>query len=429
MWHTKQLGKVVNQITVGHVGPMANRYVESGIPFLRSLNIKPYRISTIDLKYISPQFDAELSKSRLTPGDVVVVRTGNTGTAAVIPKWLTHSNCSDLVIIRTGDEVDPRFLAYYLNSAVGKHHINSRNVGSVQAHFNIGAARKLPIKLPPIQEQKAIAAVLGAFDDKIELNRQMNATLEEMARAIFKSWFVDFDPVRAKARGEQPYGMDAETAALFPDRFEVVDGREVPEGWRVVRIKDIASLLRDSVRPNDSPDKEFEHHSIPAFDNGKMPALELGGSIRSNKYNVPSESVLLSKLNPRVPRVWLPDPRFSSRSICSTEFLVLVPCPGIGREYLYALFTSRTFQRRFSTLVTGTSSSHQRVKPNHLLDMEVVIPSTDIHNRSVDLMSSFYFKILRNRYESQTLAKLRDTLLPRLMSGQLRVFDIGALAE
>ena len=107
---------------------------------------------------------------------------------------------------------------------------------------------------PTSIEQKAIAAVLGAFDDKIELNRQMNATLEEVARAIFKSWFVDFDPVHAKARGEQPYGMDAQTAALFPDSFEVVNGREVPAGWRLLPLDEIAhfqnALLCKTILPS-----------------------------------------------------------------------------------------------------------------------------------------------------------------------------------
>ncbi|MBN1591046.1 MAG: restriction endonuclease subunit S, partial [Pirellulales bacterium] len=199
-WREVILEDVADEITVGHVGTMASEYVGTGIPFLRSLNIEPFRINKTDIRYITPEFHARLKKSTLRPGDVVIVRTGKPGATAVIPDWLTEANCSDLVIVRPGRELDRRFLAYFVNG-VAQQHVASQLVGAVQQHFNVGSARQMRLLLPPIGEQKAIAHVLGTLDDKIELNRRMNETLEAMARAIFKSWFVDFDPVRAKAAG------------------------------------------------------------------------------------------------------------------------------------------------------------------------------------------------------------------------------------
>ena len=219
-WPLVLLGDVAAEVTVGYVGPMAHEYLPAGVPFLRSQNILPYRLELTDVIRIPPEFHRKLSKSALHPGDVVVVRTGKPGTAAVIPEDLGEANCADFVIIRTGPRLNPRFLAYKLNSKAGQEFVDSRLVGSVQKHFNVGHARGLRFPLPPLGEQKRIAAALGALDNKIDLNRGMNRTLEEMARALFKSWFVDFDPVRAKAAGKKPWGMDAKTAALFPDAFE-----------------------------------------------------------------------------------------------------------------------------------------------------------------------------------------------------------------
>jgi type I restriction enzyme, S subunit len=156
------------------------------------------------------------------------------------------ANCSDLVVIRPGPQLDARFLVYYLNS-LAQHHIDSYAVGAVQQHFNIRSTKAMTIPLPPLGEQRAIARILGSLDDKIELNRPMCRTLEELAAAIFKSWFVDFDPVIARAEGRQPFGMDAETAALFPDAFDESEVGPVPAGWRVGAVpglnRELAYLL------------------------------------------------------------------------------------------------------------------------------------------------------------------------------------------
>jgi type I restriction enzyme S subunit len=228
---TMPLGDMVEEVTVGHVGPMVNEYRPAGVPFLRSTNIQPYRLDTSDLVYISHAFHARLRKSTLRPGDLVVVRTGKPGTACVIPASFGEANCSDLVVIRPGDRADSRFLAYFING-MASGHVEAYAVGAVQQHFNIGEAKRLPVPALSLDEQRAIAEVLGALDDKIELNHRTNHTLEEMAAALYKSWFVDFEPVIAKAEGRQPFGMDAATAEFFPSAL-AVDG---PVGWAPVSL-------------------------------------------------------------------------------------------------------------------------------------------------------------------------------------------------
>jgi type I restriction enzyme, S subunit len=243
IWKDVSLGAIAAEVTVGHVGPMASEYVEEGIPFLRSQNVERLRIKLADVKFISPEFHAKLKKSALSPGDVVIVRTGKPGACAVMPESLPVSNCSDLVIVRPGPNLDPRFLAYYINSQ-SAHDVTAYQVGAVQQHFNVESARNLKLNLPPLKGQQAIVHILGTLDDKIELNRRMNETLGAMARAIFKSWFVDFDPVRAKMEGRQPFGMDAATAALFPDSFQDSPLGKIPKGWQVDEIRARASRIQ-----------------------------------------------------------------------------------------------------------------------------------------------------------------------------------------
>jgi type I restriction enzyme, S subunit len=166
----------------------------------------------------------------------------------------------------------------------------------------------------------------------------------------------------------------------------------------------------------------FDHYSIPSFDEHNLPVPETGKAIKSNKFIVPRDAVLLSKLNPRIPRVWLPDVRAERRSICSTEFLVLRHTQ-VSREYLFSLCTSDAFLQEFTTMVTGTSGSHQRVKPEFLEAIEVTIPDAATMQHFTELVAPIYRRIALNLRENLALSALRDTLLPKLLSGEARLLD------
>ena len=147
-WQDIPLGDVADEITVGHVGPMAAEYLPAGIPFLRSQNVEPFRVNTAGVKLIGRDFHHRLRKSALHPGDVVIVRTGKPGACAVVPEDLGEANCADLVIVRPGPQLDARFLCYFVNGAAG-HHVSAHLVGAVQQHFNVGSARTMRLSLPP----------------------------------------------------------------------------------------------------------------------------------------------------------------------------------------------------------------------------------------------------------------------------------------
>ena len=201
----------------------------------------------------------------------MIERTGKPGTSAVIPEELPDSNCSDLVIVRCGAEILNSFLCYYVNSAASSH-IAAHTVGAVQQHFNVASAMTMEISLPPLVDQKAIAHVIGTLDDKIELNRKTNETFEAMAKALFKSWFVDFDPVRAKAEG-RPTGLPAEISDLFPDSFDDSELGEIPTGWRVGTIASSVGEVFDG--PHATPKEADEGNVFLGIKNMTGSSLDL----------------------------------------------------------------------------------------------------------------------------------------------------------
>jgi len=231
---------------------------------------------------------------------------------------------------------------YFLKALIDFHldKLLASATGSTFPNVSREQLANLNCEIPPIPEQRAIAGILGAMDDKIEVNRCMNATLESMARAIFQEWFVGNDEV---------------------------------ESWEVGKFENISEISREAITPNQFPDEIFNHYSIPAFDEKRFPEKEPGIEIKSNKFLVPDNCVLISKLNPETQRIWIPF-QIGGRAICSTEFLVNIPKGYFSLDYLYGLFFSQPFENRFTSMITGTSGSHQRVKAEYLLDMDTQIP-------------------------------------------------------
>jgi type I restriction enzyme, S subunit len=198
----------------------------------------------------------------------------------------------------------------------------------------------------------------------------------------------------------------------------LADRAIVVEGYRFRQSGEFyLAVFEDFILTADT----FWHYSLPAFDEGRFPKLELGKTIKSNKQLIPKNCVLLSKLNPRFPKVWIPLNLIGDRSIASTEFLICIPKHPYSLEYLYCLFMHEGFLRSFSGLVTGTSSSHQRVKPEYFLDMRTLLVRETLIQAFTLFIQPLLKMIDNNAIESRTLAALRDALLPKLMSGAVRV--------
>jgi type I restriction enzyme S subunit len=393
-------------------------FVDAGVPVIRGNNLTlgtaSGRFVDGDYVFVSETKANELQHSSALPGDIVFTARGTIGQVGLIPIMADYKRyilSANQLRLRCDTSIAyPLFIYYWFSSSYMVNLMAGYNVGTALPNMNLGALRRLPVLLPPLPEQRAIAAILGALDDKIELNRQMNETLEAMTRALFKSWFVDFEPFRDQGMEDSPLGP-------------------IPGGWRVGKVNEIAELSKESINPGDYPNETFNHYSIPAFDEGWMPKIERGDQIKSNKFQVPNKAVLISKLNPRFPRVWLPSISNSKNSVCSTEFLVVLPRENVTREYLYSLFSSHSFLETFLTLVTGTSSSHQRVRPEDSLSIEVIIPPQDVTTAFSEKVHPSHELVTRNLNENKNLATIRDTLLPKLLSGEIRVKDANKFVE
>ncbi|OGW55701.1 MAG: hypothetical protein A2Y81_05825 [Nitrospirae bacterium RBG_13_43_8] len=415
---TVKLGNVCEKIGSGATPRGGSEvYQSSGVALIRSQNVYNDGFRKEGLAYINDKHARELENVIVQAGDVLLNITGDSvARVCQVPKEVLPARVNQHVsIIRPHKDIlDAKYLKYFLVSLLMQQYMNALAAsGATRQALTKGMIEAYEIPAPPLPEQRAIASILGALDDKIELNRKMNETLEAMAQAIFKSWFLDFDPIAGvghhKEWQDSPLG-------------------KIPKGWRVLTLGDIAELYRNTFNPSAFPEEVFDHFSIPAFDEGKMPARDLGITIKSNKFLLPENCVLISKLNPRIPRVWFP--KISKlRAIASTEFLVLVPKKPYTKEFIYSLCISAYFIDTFTSLVTGTSSSHQRVKPEDLLSIKIVCPTDLVLEEFTQKVEPLFKNIQSNKEQAHTLASIRDALLPKLLSGEIRVKDAERFAE
>lgn len=390
-----------------------------GVPLLKVGDIKDGSVPKKPSYRISAETDEEHKRTKLVGDELLITLVGNPGECVVVtPEMAGWNPARAIAVVRLHDTSLRTYLKTVLESTAGRHLIDAVLNTTVQKTLNLKDIRRLPIPLPSRATIKSISSFSEALTMRITLLRKTNATLEAIAQALFKSWFVDFDAVHAKAAGLEPEGMDAATAALFPDSFEESELGLVPIGWRLGCVGDIAVQKKGSVTPLASPHERFEHYSLPAFDSSQSPVQELGGSIKSNKTPLPEEAVLLSKLNPHIPRVWLPV-KHGGNAVCSTEFLAYSPRGAGSKELIYCLFSSAEFQQQLCQLVTGTSNSHQRVKPDQILKIRLAIANDSLFTAFAGITAPIFERIYENRLKAQILTQLRDTLLPRLISGQL----------
>jgi type I restriction enzyme, S subunit len=347
-------------------------------------------------------------------GDIILCREAPVGPVARVPKYPLVCLGQRTVLLRPNREtVDPRFLMYALLAPPTQSALREVSEGSTVPHLNVADIRRFLVSVPSLDEQRRVAYVLAALDKKIDSNRRLARLLEQMAAAAFRAQFVDFVGI---------------------DEFEDSDLGPIPRGWQVGTLADIAELHKGQVKPTDAPDALFEHFSIPAFDAGNGASIELGRTILSSKTTVPGpESVLVSKLNPATKRIWWPQPCNVDAAICSSEFLVLLPRPGVPTSYLYAVASSdERFYGELLSNVTGTTGSRQRVRPAAAMSCRVIVPSAP----SLEVWDSFSKPLYDHAHmliaECRELAGIRDSLLPKLISGQIRVpvlADPGEMIE
>ncbi len=414
-WNETTLSDVSRDVSYGYTESATSEMV--GPKFLRITDIQGGVVNWESVPYC-PISEDNHDKYKLANGDIVVARTGNsTGENYLFRGGADAVFASYLIRFRLDTtRVDPRFIWYNLRVPRWWEFINSSKTGSAQAGANAKVLGRFPLRLPPLPEQQAIACILGALDDKIALNRRMNRTLEEMARAIFRSWFVDFDPVRAKAalRRQHPNwtndqisraacpNLNPEIAALFPDSFEDSELGEIPRGWRVGKVGEICEFAYGKALKADQRKA------------GSVPVMGSNGQVGvHDQALVKGPGIIVGrKGNPGIVK-WVNTDFFP----IDTTFYV-VPS---GKEYpltylCYAL-------EHLSLARFGADSAVPGLNRQIAYGTQLVIPDSKVLESFGCLATSIRDRQHATETESRTLAALRDALLPKLISGELRVQD------
>jgi type I restriction enzyme S subunit len=390
-------------------------YFSGDIPFVTPSDMNGLKIISKTERYLTPLGSDSVRGAKLPAGSVMVSCIGSDmGKVAIAGKdCVTNQQLNSIIV---DEKFYPEFVYYNLSSR--KEELQRlAGSGSALPILNKGHFSQLEIEIPiDKNEQRSIARVLGALDDKIELNRQMNHTLEAIAQALFKSWFVDFDPVTAKAAGRAPFGMNAETAALFPSRFEESDLSAIPESWRTGKIKDIGKNIKVGVRPNDV-DSETAYIGLEHIPRKSIALSDWGnaGDVTSQKFQFSKGDILFGKLRPYFHKVGVAP----VSGVCSTDILVL---NSISSEW-FGLLLGHISSVEFINYVDGASGGTRmpRTDWETMSKYEIVIPEKTISQKYSEQVSNLVSKIHANIEESNTLAALRDLLLPKFLSGEMRV--------
>lgn len=437
------------------IGPFGSRmksdcYVSEGIPVIRGLNITSTKQLSGDFVYISADKARSLGNANVYSDDIIFPHRGAIGQVAIIPKGDTqHYVLSTSLMKLTVDRAlaDPVFVFYYFRSPTGVHEIMqySSTVGTPGIGQPLTSLKSMELPLPPLSTQQAIAHILSTLDDRIELNRRMNETLEAMAQALFKSWFVDFDPVidnalasgkeipeelgeRADARatlGDKRKPLPEEIRTLFPDEFTYSEEMGwIPRGWRPALFSDIANNPRRGVNASsiqagtayiglqDMPQKNI---SLSVWGNAD--------DVESSKFSFRRGEILFGKLRPYFHKVGIAP----VDGVCSTDILVVCPQKPEWLSLVLGHATSTEFVEYTTVVSTGTKMP--RTNWEDMGRYRIVKPNIDIAQYLTARFKIYIDKILLNIEHMRNLSSLRDTLLPKLLSGELRIPDAEKMME
>jgi type I restriction enzyme S subunit len=416
-WHCVPLGELCDEergITYGIV--KVGEFVPGGVPVVRGGDIRDGRITCDDSKRVTEDVSNQFRRTILRGGEIVLNLIADPGHSAMVPRELAGHNVSrDVAVIPLNDETDVRFVDFFLKSKIAIDWLAARLQGSVTQKINLSTLRELPVPQPPLAEQKAIAAILGALDDKIELNRRMNATLDAMARALFQSWFVDFDPVRAKLDGREPVGVDPAMAALFPGSFQDSEAGHIPKGWEVRSLDKIANFLNglalQKFPPGDGP-------TLPVI---KIAQLRKGDSEGADRcsadvpqgYIIQDGDLLFSWSGSLEVELWC------GGSGALNQHLFKVTSNAFPKWFYF--FWTAYHLREFRLIAADKATTMGHIQRRHLSAAKVLVPPPSLLDGMTRAISPLIDKLIANNIESRILATLRDALLPMLLSGALAI--------
>jgi type I restriction enzyme, S subunit len=422
------------------IGPFGSRmksdcYVDSGVPVVRGNNISGGKYPEGDFVFITEEKASELKSSQVRYGDLVFPHRGAIGRVALIPengRMILSSSLMKLTPSR--EKCCPAFLLYFFRSRKGVQELlkNASTVGTPGIGQPLTSLKQISLDLPPLKEQKSIAHILGTLDDKIELNRKTNETLEAMAKALFKSWFVDFDPVRAKAEGRST-GLPAEISDLFPDSFDDSELGEIPSGWRVMELGMVSTFLNGYAFKS----SDWQEHGVPVVkigsvkpgfvdvDNVSFVSDEI--AVSKDRYRLSPGDILIG-MTGYVGEVGLV-PISESPPLLNQRVGRVAPMSDaiVSRSFLYNWMRTSAFKDSVEVLSHGSAQAN--VSSDSIQSIPHAIPSSDIERAFASICEPILDRLLEGHREQKLLANIRDALLPKLISGEIRIPDAEKMLE
>lgn len=361
-------------------------YKSSGIPIIRSQNVLDWSFKDDGLAYIDGKQADALSNVEVLPGDVLLNITGDSvARACMVPSEQTPARVNQHVaIVRHGDRLSPTYLLAFLQS-IKPHLLSLASSGATRKALTKSMIENLEIELPDGETQNRISSVIDCIQQKIALNARTNGYLAALIAARFA----------------EDFGDDCHTT----------------------RLGNVLRISTKTAKPQDHAGEIWEHYSIPAFDESHRPVMEPANEIKSNKYIVSRNSILISKLNPSIKRFWLPA-CLTDHPVCSTEFIVFEPIRPENKSFYAAAISSNNFQNYLMAHVTGSTGSRQRAQPKSTLDFPMLNPSESAIHKFCSFADPIYAQMECCARESANLERLRDTLLPKLMSGEIDVSKV-----
>jgi type I restriction enzyme, S subunit len=428
-WQLSTLGDVTIWSSGGTPSKSKSNYWNGDIPWISASSMKSVFLTDSNLK-ITPI--GLKNGSRIADEDSVLILVRGSELHKRIPVGIAKRKLAfnqDVKSLKPQNGITSQFLLYWLLANEGMILSRVEYTGIGAGKLDTQVMQNLPVLLPPLPEQRAIAHILGTLDDKIELNRQMNHTLEEMARALFKSWFVDFDPVRAKAEGRAPLGMDADTAALFPDSFEDSELGEIPKGWGVNAVYDFAEYINGSSFASNHFSSQgigFPIIKIGELKHGITNQTKFTDKEMSHKIKIKSGDILFSWSGS--PDTSIDTFLWSNEDGWLNQHIFKINPNGNRKAFVYFML------KHLNPIFIETARDKQTTGLGHvtiqdLKRLKFISPPPVISDNSDGILFVFFQKIHQNKIQIQTLTNLRDTLLPKLISGEVRVKDAEAFLQ
>jgi type I restriction enzyme S subunit len=410
-WAVEELRAFCSLITYGFTNPMPD--ADEGPWKLTAKDVVDGRINYDTARRTTQfAFDRLTDKSRPRLGDVLLTKDGSIGRVAVVDRDGICINQS-VALIRPNNRVIPDFLKYLLFSPHYQKVMEGDSDGSTIKHIYITRIDKMQVAVPPVEEQKKFLAVIKGIDDRITLLRETNTTLETISQALFKSWFVDFDPVHAKMQGRAPVAMDEATGALFPDSFEESELGAVPKGWQVKSLDSVASFLNGLALQKFPPtgDDDLPVIKIAQLRKGDTVGADLASRSIKPEYVVQNGDVLFSWSGSLEVEIWCGGEGALNQHLFKVT-------SGAFPKWFYFMWT-RHHLEHFRQVAASKATTMGHIQRAHLTDAKVLVPGEEVLRAADSVLVPIMHRLIENSLQAYNMAALRDTLLPRLISGQL----------